>query len=296
MDGNPVTQACESLITCAKLLGVTASTPDRRALKVLFSTYWSASGWKRDYSVTATDFAYAKGAGLMFDPIRLSHDEGVRWALKSRDSVSKERIVDLFLGSLTNRRLDLRSALGSFAVSLNMSVHTWHQAGSPTRFCPVCVMYERFDVPEDLSVLNFERFKWGGVRHTNPIYIGFDLEQAAKILAVNPAEEDRRALRAILQTARSLSVDARPSDLEKKLATVFPSNTQERRTLIGILGYCGILVDPSRPSFFETFPRHSEREETPNWKNDWPYPIRWWRGAFGINEKAVGFWFPGLRG
>src|ERR1700676_2884659 len=197
------------------LMGMIASTPDKRALKILFSTHWSASGWKKDRSVSAADLAYAKRAGLMFDPVYLSHDQGVAWALKSRDSFSKERVVDQFLASLTSRRLDLRSALGSCAVSLNLSAHTWRQNNSPTRFCPVCQMYERFDVPEDLDVLNFERFKWGGLRHTNPIYIGFDLTEAKKNNSVNPTEQDLQIIEHILQTARSLPADARPSDLEK---------------------------------------------------------------------------------
>jgi hypothetical protein len=270
------------------------STIDKKALKILFSTYWGASGWKKEPYVSPADLAYAKWFGLMFDRVYLSHDQGVDWALQSRALVSKKWVADQFLASLTSRRLDLRSALGSFAVGLNLSAHTWDRANSSTRFCPVCQMYERLDKPEDLNVLNFERFKWGGVRHTNPIYIGFDLAEARKNTRVNPTEKDRQIIENILQTILSLPVDARPSDLEKKLASVFQSNTQERRTLIGILGYCGILIDPGRPSFLETFPHSSARQDAPSWKNDWPYPIRWWRGAFGVNEKAVGFWFPGL--
>jgi hypothetical protein len=55
---------------------------------------------------------------------------------------------------------------------------------------------------------------------------------------------------AILNAARTVQQNARLSDLVKKLASILPSNVPERRTLIGILGYCGILVDPSRASFF----------------------------------------------
>jgi hypothetical protein len=277
------------------LFAMNRSTPDKGALKILFSTYWSSSGRKTDREVSADDFAYAKSAGFMFEPQYLSHEEAVAWALKSRNSVSKELVVDQFVTSLSSRRLDLRSALGSFACSLNLSSHTWRQAGSPTRFCPVCEMYERLDVPADLSVLNFERFKWGGVRHENPIYIGFDLAEAKRNGVAAPTDEDRGILEQILETAHSLPSAARPGDLEKKLASQFQSNTQERRTLIGILGYCGILSDPSRPNFLETYPVASERDHSPASKNDWPYPVRWWRGAFGIDEEAVGFWFPGLQ-
>ncbi len=271
-------------------------TPDKRALKILFSTYWSSSGWKTNPDISADDFAYAKSAGLMFDSEHLSHDEAVAWALKSRNSVSKELVIDQFLTSLSSRRLDLRSALGSFACGLNFFRHTWREADNPTRFfCPICNMHQRSDVPDDLSILNFERFKWGGVRHTEPIYIGFDLAEAKRNGFASPTAEDREVLDQILETARSLPSAAKPGDLEKELASLLPSNTPERRTLIGILGYCGILTEPSRPNFLETYPRAFERQESPIWKNDWPYPVRWWRGAFGIDERAVGFWFPGLQ-
>ena len=153
---------------------------DQPALKILFSTYWSPTGWKREPSVSPTDFIYAKHLGVMFDPEYLSHDQAVGWAQRAHFLISKQQVVDQFLASLTTRRLDLRSALGSFAVGLNLPLHSWNRASGSARHCPVCQMYERFDLQEDLNVLNFERFKWGGLRHTDPIYIGFDLEQAAK--------------------------------------------------------------------------------------------------------------------
>jgi hypothetical protein len=170
----------------------------------------------------------------------------------------------------------------------------WTKCSSSTHSCPVCGIYEFADEPKDISVLNFERFKWGGVRHSNPIYIGFDLEELAKQPSPRPTLEDRQIMVNILQAARSVPMDARLSDLEKKLAAVFPSNRQERRALIGILGYCGILVDSAKPTFLDTFPHFCAREETPYWKDDWPYPVGWWRGASGVAEKGVAFWFPSL--
>lgn len=230
----------------------------------------------------------------MFEPLHLSHNQAVEWAIRSRDSVSKEQVVNHFLASLTTRRLDLRSALGSFAVARNLPAHTWTKPTSSTHSCRVCGIYELTDGPTDISVLNFERFKWGGVRHRNPIYIGFDLEEIAKQPSPRPPSEDRQVMMEILQTARSMPVEARLSDLEKTLSSAFQSNRQERRALIGILGYCGILVDPSKPSFLETFPHYYACAETPYWKDDWPCPVSWWRGSSGVVEKAVAFWFPSL--
>jgi hypothetical protein len=88
--------------------------------------------------------------------------------------------------------------------------------------------------------------------------------------------------------------NARLSDLDKSLSKVLASNSAERRVLIGILGYAGILIDPSRPAFRKGFVADAQREETPWHKDDWPYPVQWWNSSFGIDEAAVDDWFPSL--
>ncbi len=270
------------------------SSVNKRALQILFASYWGSTGWKKQRDTSPAEFLYAKEAGLMFDPVYISHKQAIDWAIRSRDSVSKEQVVNFFLSSLTTRRLDLRSALGSFAVARNFPDHSWTRSTSSTHCCPVCGMYESMREPDDLSVLNFERFKWGGVRHTNPIYIGFDLEEAAKQPTPRPSTDDIQTVAAILQAARTMRSGARLSDLVKRLASILRSNESERRTLIGILGYCGILIDPSKSSFLDSFPHFYDRKETRWVKDDWPYPVRWWDGLFGVTEDAVAYWFPSV--
>ena len=159
--------------------------------------------------------------------------------------------------------------------------------GSPR--CAYCGQYEPAAEP---NVLNFERIKWGGVRHDDPRYIALDLQLFAAQEPAVPTKDDYGVLRAILDAARSMSPAARLGDLEKALSKLLPSNKSERRTLIGILGYAGILTDPGRPDFREQFVPVTEREMTPLHKDDWPYPVRWWNGSFGLNEAAVAHWFP----
>src|ERR1700689_3608220 len=90
----------------------------------------------------------------------------------ARSRLSKAQVADAFLASLTSGRLDWRSGLGSFAVSLNLPAHTWSASGGSPLWCPICGSSNRH-VPEDLNVLSFERLKWGGVRHADAPYIGF---------------------------------------------------------------------------------------------------------------------------
>ncbi len=265
---------------------------DQRALRILSSTYWSSAGWKKDPTSPTADFEYAKSVGMMFEPTQLTHDETIRWALRAREQVSKSQVVNGFIASLSSRRLDWRSALGSYAVSLNLPSHSFRKSAG-CFWCPICAAHDSVDKPEDLKVLNFERFKWGGVRHTDPLYIGFDLERFIMGTLPRPSDADVALLRSIVVVARAMPQEARLSDLVKALAGIITSNLNERRALIGILGYCGILQDRSKPGFLDGFPPPSSRPEVP-WavKNDWPYPVQWWNGACGVNDDAVAFWFP----
>ncbi|WP_442579897.1 hypothetical protein ACSBOB_31210 [Mesorhizobium sp. ASY16-5R] len=264
-------------------------TLDRRAVQILTNTFWTAAGWRRERSVSAEDFDYAKAGGLMFDPLSLSHDEAVESAIAARDALSKTHVVGAFIASLRSRRLDLRSGLGSYAVARHLVKHELMRQQS-SRACAICGGYESSDI--DLNVLSVERIKWGGVRHSQPSYIGFDLSRLASTPTNEPEDEDHSMLKHIVEIARSMPPTAKLKDLDKALASVVPSNSAERRTLIGILGYCGILIDNSKPDFRKQFVPYVEREHTGYAKDDWPFPVQWWRGWCGLKEDAVKDWFP----
>lgn len=261
---------------------------DKKAVRILTGGYWSASGWKRDPEISLEDFVYAKEQGVMYDPVCLTHNEAVARAVVAVSNAQRNKVIEAFLASLSSRRLELRSALGSFAVARHMLAH--HKATTVIRSdCPYCGAYDRTEA--DFNVMNFERIKWGGVRHVKPEYIGFDLATFDLALDTMPREEDFEILRAILEVAGSMPTQARLNDLDKALGKVLPSNSAERRTLIGILGYAGILIDPNRPDFRQEFVPFEKREQTPWHKDDWPYPVQWWNGSHGVAQTAVEEWF-----
>ncbi len=226
----------------------------------------------------------------MFEPISLSHDETVRLALRARDGVSQQSVVKAFVASLTSRRLDLRSGLGSYAVARHLTEHPFTEYPG-NRACRICGTYPT-PAPIDLNVLSFERHKWGGVRHDQLDYIGFDLSQLRLVEEVEPNAADYLTLKSILATARNMPPSARLKDLSKAMAAILPSNDAERRTLIAILGYCGILIDQTKPDFRMSFVPLDHRMHTNYAKDDWPYPVQWWNATLGVNEDAVVDWFP----
>jgi hypothetical protein len=259
---------------------------DARAKRILVDTYWSSAGWRERPTTPAEDLAYAKAAGYMFDPRPYAHDDAVHQALLLRDRLVDHVVADAFVASLAMRRLERRSALGSFAALRNM---TRHDFAGDSAHCLVCGGY-RGDAEQDVNVFNFERFKWGGVRHDHVDYAAFDLEAPAGPLTL-PTDQDVAILRAILDRAAAMPDGARPGDLDKALKGVLPGNSDERRTLLAILGYCGVLQPANKSGFFRDFTPFNRRDPPPSNKNDWGYPVSWWRGSDGVNEKAARHWF-----
>ena len=265
-------------------------TPDKKALKILFDTYWSSRGWvDQDARITTpADLAYAKDAGVVFDPVDLTHDEIIARALAAREGVEPGVVGDAFVASLTSRRLDQRSALGSFALLRELRAHS---APRSTKACPVCGEYGLSRCPQDISVLSFERFKWGGVRHDKPIYAAFDLEQFVRYEPSRPTTNDVDALRRLFQLIRDVPASTTAANLQKHLSPAIRSNKAEREVLIGILGLCGVLATQEHPGHFPHFVPYAEREAPARRFVDMAYPACWWQGDDGLNDEAIDFWF-----
>ena len=260
-----------------------------RTRKILLDAFWTSEGWRRAPAVDPHEFALAKAAGVMFDPSRLSHAEAVKRATIATARFLPREVAHGFVASLSTRRLELRSALGSYSVGREMAVHEIVPAPGSGVTCDVCAEYIREQMV-DWNVLNFERVKWGGVRHEQPSYIAFDLTMFERVEERVPTADDWAILRQVLVIARSQPPEARPADLEKALTKVIRSNRSERRVLLQILGYAGLLRAPDSPSYLEHFVPASQRIS----HTEWSYPISLWRGRDGIREEAVAFWFPEL--
>jgi hypothetical protein len=260
---------------------------DKRAIQILFNAYWSSSGWmsEDERDVAPEEFAYAKGAGVMFDPVSLSHTEVVQRAISVRGALTPEAVADGFLVSLSTKHLDHRSALGSYAV---LRLFPRHGYSPKEKQCAVCGLYEQGRE----NVLGFERLKWGGVRHDQPLYTLFDLEQFLKSNRARPSASDVRLFRELLRIIEAVPPDTSAAMLSKHLASAdFKSNKAERDVMIGILGLCGILGTAAHPGYVQRFVPYSERELPPRGFVDMHYPACWWRGSDGINREVLTLYF-----
>lgn len=212
--------------------------------------------------------------------------------------ISAEDIARSFLASLSSRRLEARSALGSYAFARALPDHALEPL--PDTFATICGVCGWSRMPsgyEELEAENThhfarERMKWGGVRHLDPQYALYDLTEWQSLEIGNPSVADRRCLDLLLRTPALLAPDAKVSHLERALQTVLPSNKSERQTLLQILGYAGVFEAPGYPSFFDDYVMPAARELPRQRFAEWGYPIIWWRARHGVRQDAVMYWFP----
>lgn len=273
--------------------------PSPSALKTLFGTYWSSRGW---HSIavhpTSADLDLAVEAGVMFrEPRRGRHDT---WVAEVRDHATRlepSQVGAAFLVSLSTRRLDLRSALASFAVARHLPDHALEErpndyaTSSATNCCVACGLYDTDT--QDRNVLSFERFKWGGVRRDDLTYIAFDLEQFKRAPMPSLDTDDIDLGRRLFTALNSAEPNLTPSRLHKTLSFI-GGNKAEREVLLDILAVSGVLETPEHPGHRNSFVRWDEREETGAHFEDRAYSLPWWRGRHGVNTDAVEEWFPML--
>ncbi len=269
---------------------------DKRAKDILFKTYWSSTGWRDDRHTAPEDFAYAKEKGLMFDSLTISHDDCVKRIIEIANTITQEQVAKAFLSSLSTHRLDWRSGIGSYYIAKLFTPHVYTPVESGNSYrdgkiihrsytCQICrdlkygIIGHEYYANTDLNVLNFERIRWGGVRHGALIYILFDLAQFAKEQISEPTEMDIEIFKCMLNTISSCKPGDYPSALRDRLKDVpnLKSSKDERAVIIEILACIKVLKPMSydRPGAG---------------KNDWIY-VEFWRGEDGFNEEAIENYF-----
>ena len=261
---------------------------DKKAIKILSDTYWTSAGWRKTPLVSPEALEYAKTAGVMFDAFQATHDQIVARAMAAALEVDQRSVANGFVASLQTRQLDIRSALGSLAFLKNFPDHKYEVQRT---YCPICGIYCKESNAEDVNVLNFERHKWGGIRHDQPLYAAIDLELFRCASPLVPTESDIALLKAILAAIEAAPESTTAMELQKLFTSLLKSNKAERDVLIGILGLCGILETSKHVGYLRRFIPWNKRELPIRRFVDLKYPACWWTGRDGINKDAIQSWF-----
>ncbi len=229
----------------------------------------------------------------MFPKRSFTHDEIVEEVVNNVNLTKRSEVSSAFLESLSSGRLDLRSALGSYAVGRLLRPHKGRCSGSLVVLCDVCgAHYHQRNM--DVSVLNFERLKWAGVRHLWLIYIAFDLAQFRRCYQPDPEARQTgvEQMLKLLDSVSALPDKAGASDAARCIRKVVNVDESQRGTIIEILSFCGILAARQYPGFFRSFVRYGNRLLPAVPRLNFHYPACWWHARDGVNLAALKYFFP----
>ena len=262
-----------------------------KGLKILLNTYWSSQGWK-DGSISDEDFDIAKNEGYMFNyPDYAPHDEVLKHAKEIAEKIDKKDVANAFLFSLSTRKLEYRSALGSYCYIKSIPEHN-HNGNS---HCDICNWYgfcedpDEYEINRGLNVLNFERYKWGGVRHDNLSYAKFDLEEFLKLPKVIPNEEDIRLLCSVLEIVKKLPLKSKAGKYIKQICTEknLKTNKSEITIMLGILAICDVFNSSNAKGYLHCFTPADGSRDPSEHTNDISFPLNHWHVSDGINTAAL---------
>ena len=270
--------------------------------KNLKELFWD-NGWKREISlfwvcnemslddfISKDNFLKAKNDGYMFDyPESISHNETIEKLKSILKEINKEDVANAFLYSLSSRKLEYRSALGSYWYAISIVEHE----STSEDICKICDWYKweeepkNYDVLHGLNVFNFERYMWGGVRHTKLNYVLFDLEQFIKLPKVIPSSDDYELLNKILKCINELDSNYKAKKYQEYLTKkkIIKSNKNELSSLIDILGICGVLSSSRYPCYAVRFAPSDGSRDPEEYYNDFTYPVNRWTVSDGVNKE-----------
>jgi hypothetical protein len=275
---------------------------DRQAERTLVGMFWGAGGWKPEREAPdAERYVHAREAGYLFEPLMIDHDELIHRTIELGRELTLRDASDSFLASLSTRHLFLRPSLPALVFARVLSGHDFVTAGArpdgtydggSRGCCAVCD--ERAEILQvDLNILNFERLKWGGVRHRHLAFVWFCLDRLQAEGPAEPTRADADLLRSMLDALRVLPPDVSLTQAEAALRFL-KSNTAERLNILEILSMVGVLQDPAHPGFLHEFIPAFNRALPPRRFLDRGYPAEWWRAAHGVNDEAAEVLFPQL--
>ena len=232
---------------------------------------------------TPEELDAAKEQGYLFDPpAPISHDNTMSQLRALVEEIEPKDVANAFLYSLSTRKLEYRSALGSYWYAKAIPDHSHTEKNhcylcgwSPLDLCTYWNTYDTF---------NHSRYTLGGGSHTAANYALFDLCEFQKLAKVTPTDEDWRILYAILDTVTQLEPQQKAGTLRQLLTKkkILKGNKNELSILLDILGICGVLASPDAPCYCDHFTNVYARSPVEH-TNDFAYPLNRWYACDGVN-------------
>jgi len=265
-----------------------------KGLQILLKTFEKA---KRFYEISKEDFEIAKKEGYMFDyPESLSHEETYKKLNKLLERINPQDVADAFLASLATRKLEYRSALGSYWYVRSIPKH---KVDSERSGCSYCNWSRWVKNPsewlkiEGVNVWNEIRYTYGGMCYGKLELAVFDIEEFTKLPKVSKddVEEGKKLLLEMLHCIDDLGETGKVGKYRDYLVKkkIIKSNRAEIESLLNNLGTSGILSgspESEAPSYYEKFTSaENDARDPKEYLSDFTFPLNHWRIKDNVNKK-----------
>lgn len=270
--------------------------------KTLFA--WYKSVHCDGVGISKEEMAVAREKGYLFDyPKYETHSDTLQRLRSILAQIDPKDVANAFLFSLSTRRLEYRSALGSYYYAMAIPEHECMNSilaqtckKEAATHCYLCGWSAWKDVPDEfdkkygLNFHNYNRFKYGGsaIGYNELTYAIFDLEQFLKLPKVKPADDDRQIFTKMLSCVERLESSDNAGKLRDVIQreNIFKTNKDEVSVILGALGICGILACDDFPAYDVYFANEYQRDPLEH-KSYFAYPVNRWHARDGINYKRL---------
>lgn len=213
-------------------------------------------------------------------------------------------IRDGFLGSLGSSNVTGIAGLGAFSVGRVLPDHDYapwmrpdgpHEGG-PCRICGVWKDVSEIDSKQMARANSSLHGGSGGGANMDQVYAVLRLlDEQQRTWTPDEQSRGRTVLERAIAILGDLPPDTKFDGAEKAIKPAMGKGRSRLASPVACaLFYAGILSASGHPSWFGGFLEAQMRDQRSSYRGYTPYPMDKWRGADGVNEEALAFWFPEL--
>ncbi len=244
-------------------------------------------------TLTEEEMQYGIRQGVLFPPVKMSHEEVVEKVRKLADEILLEDTVRAFLHSLSTGKNQYRTALASLLYAKALPAHELVIYGKYEwkKRCAYCGLKPSGDQGEvEIKNSDYQAYRYfpdGYQDICRADYVLFDLQQFQMLPKVDFVKEDIFILNRIFGLAEELAAGNKIIALQKLITAekVLHANKNEIYVILGVLAACGAFDTLEHKGYAGGFVRDQDKEFV--YEYDLFYPLNFWRGKHGISYNAV---------
>ena len=118
---------------------------------------------------------------LYIDPIKISHDDCIRWLNQELELSNTTQLVKNFIYGIETSKPEYRAGLSAYSVTKNLPPHGYY--GTDV-YCEICGAFKAQEI--DLTLLNCYRYLYGSLTTMTPAELALFLQLNSQLPLAPP--------------------------------------------------------------------------------------------------------------